>query len=73
MLDIQQTYQELLAKFIVLHKETSDLLWLVFPSSEHATTDDLVELRKLVAKIKEAHSVAESFFQVRKFMASRNA
>lgn len=71
MLDVQKVYQERLEVFTRCHSETLDIVWQVFPPADRATADDLIELRKVVAKTEEALDAAQSYFTIRKMIAMR--
>lgn len=72
MLNIGEIYREQLGTFLDAHRKVSDIVWQVFPDADHASLDDLAELRKLVEKVKEAVDIADSFFRIRMLRAKRD-
>lgn len=73
MLNVQRSYQERLEVFTRNHSEILDIVWQVFPPADRANADDLIELRKVVTKIEEAHQAAVGYFNVRKMLGIKRA
>lgn len=72
MLKIEETYKEKLTEFNELSNHLTSMICAAFPPADKANLNDLAGIRGVCIKMKEAASIADGYFGVRKLQAGRN-